>query len=133
MGEVGVHLADELCAARQRLAKAGDVGRAEALLARPVEHRDVRVLGRQPVGDLPGAVGRGVVDDQHVAGRVQALAHRGDDGLEVRGLVVGGEDEPHRGTVLGVRGSHLDDALSGRRAFRRRAAYAVAYRPGMLS
>ena len=79
MGEVGVHLADQLGAAGERLAKAGDVGRAEALLARPVEHRDVRMLGGQPVGDLPGAVGRGVVDDQQVAAADQALADRGDD------------------------------------------------------
>ena len=63
-GEVGVHLDDELCTSRQRLAKPCDVGGAETLLARPVKHRDVLVRRREPLGDLPGAVGRGVIDDR---------------------------------------------------------------------
>ena len=64
VGEVRVHLDDEICAARQRLAKPCDVGGAETLLARPVKHRDVLMRRREPLGDLPGTVGRGVIDDE---------------------------------------------------------------------
>ena len=47
-------------------------------------------LGREPVGDLAGAVGRAVVDDEHaVAGRVEHLAERAHERLDVLALVVG--------------------------------------------
>ena len=49
---------------------------------------------REPVGDLAGAVGRGVVDDQHAPLGRQLLADARDDRLEVVGLVVGRQDEP---------------------------------------
>ena len=100
VGEVGVHLDDEICAARQRLAKARDVGGAETLLARPVKHRDVLVRRCEPLGDLPGAVGRGVIDDQDPPWLAEVLAHRGDNRLEVGGLVVRGEDEPDLGSLF---------------------------------
>ena len=64
MGEVGVHLEDQLGAAGEGRAEAGDVGGAEAFLARPVQDVDALVLGGEPVGDLAGPVGRAVVDDQ---------------------------------------------------------------------
>ena len=93
MRAVGVHLADELGAVRERAGEAGDVGGAEAELARAVEH-----LGAEPLGERAGAVGRGVVDDEDVevlAG--ERLAGAGDHAGQARGLVVGGEDEPDGG------------------------------------
>ena len=98
MGEVGVHLDDELCSAGQGPGESGQVGLAEAGLAGPVKDLDGRELGRQPVGDLPGPV-RGVVihDQQPVrAGRglLELSERSADDRLEVLGLVIGGDDEP---------------------------------------
>ena len=59
---------------------------------------DPVVLGGQPVGELAGAVGRAVVDDQHakaLGGRAREhLAGRRDDRLHVLGLVVGGQYQP---------------------------------------
>ena len=62
MREVAVHLEHELGTVGERAAEAGDVGRAQALLARTVQDADERKLGGQLVGQLAGAVGGGVVD-----------------------------------------------------------------------
>ena len=62
--EVAVHLEDQLGAVRERLPERGEVRRPEALLPRPVENVDVGELGRELVGELPGAVRRAVVDDE---------------------------------------------------------------------
>ncbi len=90
MGAVGVELADEVRALRERAGEAGDVGAPEAELGRAVQH-----LGAQPLGERAGAVGRGVVDHE----QVEVLGgergpRRGDHARERRGLVVGREDEP---------------------------------------
>ena len=58
VGEVGVHLDDPLGAGGERAREAGDVGRAEPLLDRPVQDLDPLVGGGEAVGDLTGAVGR---------------------------------------------------------------------------
>jgi hypothetical protein len=68
---VGVHLADELGVVRERVGEAGDVGGAEAELARAVEH-----LGAELLGERAGAVGAGVVDDEDV-GAPRRRAPRG--------------------------------------------------------
>ncbi len=98
MGEVGVHLHHVARAVVERVAKAGEVGRADAVLLGAVQHLHPVVLGGQPIGDLAGAVGRAVVDDQHAQalgrGAAQRLAGGGDDRLDVLGLVVGGQDQP---------------------------------------
>jgi hypothetical protein len=65
---VGVHLDEHVVAALQPPAEAGQVGAAEALLPDPVQDVHLVVLGREAVSDLAGAVGAGVVDDQHVRG-----------------------------------------------------------------
>ena len=65
--EVGVHLDDEIRAPGKGVIEPGDVGGAEALLRRSVKHLDVVTLGREAVGDLAGAVGRVVVDDEDAA------------------------------------------------------------------
>ena len=67
MGEVGVHLQYEAGAGLERPVESGDVGGAEAFLARPPQNLDLLVPGGKPLGDLPGAVGRVVVDDQDPA------------------------------------------------------------------
>ncbi len=66
MRPVGVHLDDAPGAAREHVGEAVDVGPAEALLAGAMEDLDARVRGGQAVGQRPGAVGRGVVDDEQV-------------------------------------------------------------------
>ena len=58
-------------------------------MRRAVEHVDARVLGREPVGELAGAVGRGVVDHEHAVAVAQHLAERAHHRLEVLALVVG--------------------------------------------
>ena len=75
MGEVRVHLEHERRPFAQRHLEAGQVRLAQALLARPVQDPDARVLAREPVGELPGAVGRRVVHDQDgVVGRARRPA-----------------------------------------------------------
>ena len=94
MGEVGVHLDDPLGAAVEGDAEAGQVGGPEALLARRGGAPTIDSSGREAVGDLAGAVGRVVVDDQDPPRGGQLLEHGADDPLEVLGLVVGREDDP---------------------------------------
>ena len=96
MAEVGVHLEDTLGAHGEGLAKAGDVGLAEALLAGAVQHRDVGDLEGQLVGQLAGAVRRAVVDDERVqthAVTAGDLADAGQRVPQVLALVVRGEDD----------------------------------------
>jgi outer membrane lipoprotein SlyB len=64
VGEVGVHLHHVARAAVERVAEAREVRRADAVLLGAVEHLQVVVLARPAVGDLAGAVGRAVVDDE---------------------------------------------------------------------
>src|SRR4051812_42916298 len=99
VGEIGIHLADERGTGSEGPPESREVGLAEPELRVAMKHLDlVGQLGRQAVGNGARAVGRGVVDDQHpmavrggVANDVERGAH---DRLEVRGLVVGREDEP---------------------------------------
>ena len=94
--QVGVHLEEQVGAAGQRVAKAGDVGLAEALLAGAVQHLDVGVLAGQAVGQLAGAVGRVVVDDQRVELQVVAVGDLADalEGVpQVVAFVVGRKDD----------------------------------------
>ena len=96
MGEVGVHLQHQAGAGLERPVESGDVGGAEAFLARAAQDLDLLVPGREPLGDLPGAVGRVVVDDQHPARGRHLGQDRLDDRLDIRRLVVGREHEPRR-------------------------------------
>src|SRR5205807_7489010 len=81
-----------------------DVGGAEALLARPVEDVDEPVLGGEAVGDLTGAVGRAVVDHEHVIVGAEHLAERMHHPLEVLPLVVGRQADAgaHLRNIAGV-------------------------------
>jgi hypothetical protein len=92
---VGVHLDDELVVALQRAGEPGQVGGAEPVLARPVQHADARVRGGHLVGQLAGAVGARVVDDEHLGvgyGGVQTRQHR----PEVLPLLVRRDHHQHR-------------------------------------
>ena len=94
VGAVGVHLADHVVPGGERPREAGEVRRAQPLLAVAVQDRDGGVLGGQAFGDLPGPVRRAVVHDQDVhirPGGAQAPDHPG----EVVRLVVG-RDHHHR-------------------------------------
>ena len=73
---------------------------SEPRLSGAVEDLDLRLRGSQPVGDLAGAVGRVVVNDQNpVRIRSHALelgCGRTHDAIDVRCLVVGGDNDPDR-------------------------------------
>jgi hypothetical protein len=89
--EVAVHLQDELGAVGQGAAESVQVGAAEALLARPVEHVHPVELGREAIRDLAGPVRRAVVDYEHAIVGAEYLAERPDHRLEVLALVVRGQ------------------------------------------
>src|SRR5262249_34188967 len=78
VAEVGVHGHQVVVAGLQRVAHAGDDGRAQAELARPVYGVDVGVGGGELVGQLPGAVGRVIVEDEDVrrGDRLADLLHQ---------------------------------------------------------
>ncbi len=96
--EVGVHLEHVGAAVVERVAKTGEVGGADAVLLGAVQHLDPFVLGSEAVGDLAGAVGRAVVDDEHAKALGRGLRQNrpggSNDGLNILGLVVGGKDQP---------------------------------------
>ncbi len=93
MGEVAVHLDDEVGAVRQRPAKSIDVGPSQATRPRAMEHvQPTRPLGGQLVGDATGAVGRLVIHDQDVQARKAQIEQGLRHGHHVLGLVVGGQD-----------------------------------------
>ena len=69
----------------------------------PVQDLDPLLGGGNPVGDLPGPVGRVVVDDEDPRVLGQLREDGGDEGLDVLGLVIGGQDQPCRAPRLGGR------------------------------
>jgi len=88
--EVAVHLQDELSIAREHPIEAREVRAADPLLRRAVEDVEPRKLPCEAVGDLARAVGRSVVDDEHaIAARVEHVAERAHERLDVVPLVVG--------------------------------------------
>ncbi|GAA3073713.1 hypothetical protein GCM10020000_68290 [Streptomyces olivoverticillatus] len=95
MGAVGVHFHQDAVAVVQAPAEARQIGGPQPLLALPVQHLDVVVVGGQLVGELAGAVGTVVVGDEDVRLRY-GLPYPGDDGLDVLRLVVGRNDHQGR-------------------------------------
>src|SRR6185312_7413828 len=94
VGEVRVHLQDQPGTLGQGAAEAGDVGGPEPFLDLAMQDADVAVALGEALGDRAGPVRGAVVDDQH-PGRGRKLRPRGfDQGLDVLGLVIGGEDQP---------------------------------------
>ncbi len=108
VGEVGVHLDDEVGAGRERLVEAGEVGAAEAALARAVVDADSRARERAR-RRAPRSRPATVVDDEHgaVDGRVAARERGSGERRrrrEVLALVVGGDHDPgagHGGSLVG--------------------------------
>jgi len=90
----------------ERVAKARQVGRADAVLLSAMQHLHPIVLPGESIGDLAGAVGRAVVDDEYTPtvgrGGAQRFSRGSDDRLDVLGLVVRGEDQPGSQTWVGV-------------------------------
>ena len=89
VGEVAVHLEDELRTRGERVPKAGDIRRADSFLLRAMEHGDPGQLRREAVRDRARAVRRRVVDHEHaVATRLKHSPERLHHRLEVLALVV---------------------------------------------
>ncbi len=90
MRAVGIHGHQQGVAELRAALQSGDVGGPQPQLPGPVLDEDARVAAGETVGELPGAVGRVVVDHQHVA----VLAANGEDeGLQIWPLVVGRKDD----------------------------------------
>src|SRR5260370_950544 len=89
MRAVGVHLHGALRPIGKPNAECILVGTAEAKLARTVQHPHPLLGGGEPIRELPGAVGRGVVHDQDV---VPQPPDPVNDPLEVLDFV---EGRPH--------------------------------------
>jgi hypothetical protein len=91
--EVGVHLADQidvsLC---HGTLQAVDVRAPQAAGTGAMHHLEASwELHREPIGDLPGTIGRGVVDDHHPEALVRE--HAADQGGQVLAFVVGRDDD----------------------------------------
>jgi hypothetical protein len=96
MAEVGVHVDEQIVIVLQSVAHAGQDGRAQAELAGAVQDVDARVGRRQLIRQRASAVGRIVINDQHVGG-----GHGGVDlpkqGRQVVALLVSGDGDQHTG------------------------------------
>src|SRR5690606_15739865 len=92
VGEVRVHLEEEVVAALEAPAEPLEIRGAEAELACAVNHVDARTLPREGVCHFAGAVGRGVVDDQDIEALVLFEDH-GHDTRQVVPLVVCRNDD----------------------------------------
>ena len=71
MGEIGVHLGDEVGRQLQSPAESGDIGRTKTALRRAVDDLDASGMdGRERVRKPSGAVGRTIVDDDDAVARI---------------------------------------------------------------
>ena len=66
VGAVSVHLNQNLVACLQTPVKARQVGAAQAVLNGAVQNVNLRVLGRQLISDLAGAVGAVIIHHENV-------------------------------------------------------------------
>ena len=107
--EVGVHLQDVLVVARQRPPEAGNVRRAESHLPGSGEQMHASVDRGDLLHDGTGAVGRPVVDHEHVDARV-LLEHGLDQPPNILPFVERrDDDERASGPFVRVR-RHVGDA-----------------------
>ena len=84
MRKVGIHFAQNLRTICQTSGEAGRVGGAQPQLLGSMENVDA-LVDREAIGDIPGSVGRTVVDDQQSG---SLLENRGRYRLDVVCLVV---------------------------------------------
>ena len=93
VGEVGIHLGDEIGRKLQRPAKSGDIGRTKTALGRAVDDLDPSGMGgRERVCKCSSTVGRTIVDDQDAVARSQ-FEHTEDQCFDVQPLVIGWDDD----------------------------------------
>src|SRR5690606_37852697 len=115
---VGVHLHEHRVAVLEPPPETGDVGGTETVLLGAVQHRDALVGGGEFVGEVTGAVGAAVVDDEDVGVRQRSVQPR-DDPTEVLPIVVGRTDHQGAGAGCAVvpgrrRRCHQRSSLSDR-------------------
>ena len=91
VGEVGVHLDEDVEAPLEPLGEAGEVGAAQAVLGRAPQQRDAGIGGPGGLDELGRPVRAVVVDDEDLPVG-QHLADAPQRRLDAGGLVVGGDD-----------------------------------------
>jgi DNA polymerase (family X) len=92
VGEVAVHLGDELGSLGENPTKSGQVRRPEPVPVRPVENGQIVELGGEPLRELTRAVRGGVVDHEHPSVETMLRENgpeRANERLDVPLLVVG--------------------------------------------
>jgi hypothetical protein len=94
--EVGVHLDDDVVPAAEPVREAGPVRHAEAGLVQLRQYFDLPQFRGDHLGQIRGAIGASVVDDQDVSVSYRG-AHLAEDIGDVLGLEVGRDDDqrPH--------------------------------------
>src|SRR5207245_1198035 len=78
------------------LRDAGTMRTADAELALPMDHRDPRVLAREPIERRAGAIGRAIVDEEDVRVQRKRPEFRAEP-LDVAVLVVGRDEDEETG------------------------------------
>ena len=114
VGPVGVHLADHVVAAVQGHPEAVEVRRPQALLAGPVQHRDLWVGGRDRVCDRASAVRGVVVDDEEVHVGLRGPQAPDEQG-QVERLVVRRNDHHHPAEARNEVRRHGENLSGGER------------------
>jgi DNA polymerase (family X) len=93
VGEVAVHLSDQVCPLGQDAVEPREVRGPQSFLRGPVEDAHVLQLSREAIGHVAGAVRGAVVDHEHAAVetmRGEDLLERAEQRLHVPAFVVGG-------------------------------------------
>jgi hypothetical protein len=76
VGEVSIHLDDDLRTFTQGAVKPRGIGRPETLLVGPVHHGHPRFRDGETIGYLAGAIGGRVIDDEQA---ITLVGHRRGD------------------------------------------------------
>jgi hypothetical protein len=91
---IGVHLDEDLVVSLETPAETSDVSGAKTLLAMPVEHMDLQIIGGQAISKLPRPVWTSVVHNQDVDGR-NGGANPAHDPLDILSFVVRRDNNEH--------------------------------------
>jgi hypothetical protein len=124
VAEVRIHLEDVRVVAFERPLEAGEVGFAESLLAGPVQDVHAGIARGSGIGELPRAIGRIVVHDQHLD-----LRNDVEDAVQQRRqifpLVIGRNDDQRLeagGSGHAVSSGGREDGQAGRGSIAKPAA-----------